>query len=83
VVPAPHPCRLSVAQPAPACHARPPAHLGRQHLPGNAGLQGEKNAGEAGNDRECWDALPSVWAVPTEEAWRSESIGVPGESQAH
>src|SRR5512135_2509383 len=39
---------LPVPQPAPAGHAGPAAHLLRQHLPGEAALQDEDDAGQAG-----------------------------------
>ena len=42
----PDPSLLPVAQASPAAHARPTAHLGRQHLPRQAGLQHEQDAGQ-------------------------------------
>src|SRR5437870_3717652 len=39
---------LPVPQPAPAGHAGAAAHLLREHLPGDAALQDEDNAGQAG-----------------------------------
>ena len=40
------------AQPAPAGHAAAAAHLARQVLPGDAGLQHEQDAGQAGAVRD-------------------------------
>jgi len=44
--PCPHAGGLPIAQAGPATHAAPAAHLGRQHLPGQAGPQHEQDAGQ-------------------------------------
>jgi hypothetical protein len=48
VQPPPHPGLLPVAQPPPAGGARPAAHLLGEHLPGDARLEHEDDAGQGG-----------------------------------
>ena len=55
--PRPHAGFLPVAQTPPATHAAPAAHLGRQHLPRQAGAQHEQNAGQR---RPIVDRRPSA-----------------------
>ncbi len=52
----PDPGLLPVAQASPAAHARPAAHLGGQHLPRQAGLEHEQDAGQRRPVRKAWTA---------------------------
>ncbi len=52
--------RLPVAQPSPACHARPTAHLLGEHLPGDAALQNKQDAGQR---RPVWDRWPTAFRL--------------------
>lgn len=58
---------LPVAQPAPAGHAGPAAHLTRQHLPGDAGPQHEQDAAERGAVGHPRPAAPGAW-----RGWRQQ-----------
>jgi len=52
----PHPGRLPVPQAPPAGHATATAHLGRQHLPGDAGLEHKDDPGQGGAVGDAWSA---------------------------
>ena len=52
----PHPGRLPVPQAPPAGYATATAHLGRQHLPGDAGLEHKDDPGQGGAVGDAWSA---------------------------
>jgi hypothetical protein len=58
--PVPDPSRLPVAQPPPARHPRPAAHLLGEHLPRDAALQHKQDAGQR---RPVWDRWSTAFRL--------------------
>ena len=79
----PDPGRLPVAQAPPAGHARAAAQLLGQHLPGDAGLEHEDDAGQGRRGPARAGGRPWAWAAPAAAAARSIPQLVADQGLAH
>src|SRR3954447_17058287 len=83
VDPRPAAALLPVPEPSPAGHAGAAAHLLREHLPGDAALQHEQDAGQSGAVLDRRAAALRTWRARREERSEQGPEGVGNQGCSH